>query len=433
MIKPPRAVAPLAFFIGCALGCSRPTRIPHSASAPREAVLSAASAGTARSRTDVSPVSETDAHPFWPSLAKTTPQKSANAAGPTLLPGTASIGRGAPLHELAAPSEPESQGCRIPPKKGDEPAGLYPSSARRSGEVALTFDDGPHPTGTPKVLDLLANYRMKATFFLVGRAIRRDTYQLVQRMVAEGHSLGSHSYNHDVEMAVRNHGEQSIEYIHGNHATTEILIQIALLARSADDFDALFARVIGDRPDQYLTSKSLRTEFRARAARLSEVLVERGFGAGARPYPIVFSRPPAGTPYVGLSSPAQKHLYTEAMERLGWLNVMWHGESGDVHPSRKDDFDYLRGNLNRHARLGGVLLIHDYIRKDALAAALSAVAADPTVKVVPLEKVVQETYGCSTEDLQKEGVLAAKPERPADSVTRVARHDDRAQRLDKPE
>ena len=62
-------------------------------------------------------------------------------------------------------------------------------------EVVLTFDDGPLPPHTTRVLDILARECAKATFFLVGR-MARSFPQIVQRIHAEGHTLASHSQNH---------------------------------------------------------------------------------------------------------------------------------------------------------------------------------------------------------------------------------------------
>lgn len=59
----------------------------------------------------------------------------------------------------------------------------------------LTFDDGPHPEHTPRLLDLLAEHGATATFFVIGREAERHP-ALVQRMVAEGHRLGNHSWSH---------------------------------------------------------------------------------------------------------------------------------------------------------------------------------------------------------------------------------------------
>jgi peptidoglycan/xylan/chitin deacetylase (PgdA/CDA1 family) len=65
----------------------------------------------------------------------------------------------------------------------------------QSKELVLTFDDGPWPTTTPKILDVLQAECVRATFFLLGRNAQAHP-QLVRREQAEGHSLGTHSFNH---------------------------------------------------------------------------------------------------------------------------------------------------------------------------------------------------------------------------------------------
>lgn len=67
--------------------------------------------------------------------------------------------------------------------------------ARNNGTRYLTFDDGPDPDHTPQLLDLLARHGIRASFFLVGQKIERHP-ELVERIVAEGHTLGNHSYSH---------------------------------------------------------------------------------------------------------------------------------------------------------------------------------------------------------------------------------------------
>ena len=62
-------------------------------------------------------------------------------------------------------------------------------------EVALTFDDGPSPKYTPLLLDGLKERNVRATFFLLGKNVK-ENQELVQRMQAEGHLLGNHTYNH---------------------------------------------------------------------------------------------------------------------------------------------------------------------------------------------------------------------------------------------
>lgn len=66
---------------------------------------------------------------------------------------------------------------------------------RRDNALYLTFDDGPDPRYTSALLDLLSAHRVQATFFLIGRQAALHP-QLVERVVAEGHQIGNHSYSH---------------------------------------------------------------------------------------------------------------------------------------------------------------------------------------------------------------------------------------------
>lgn len=65
----------------------------------------------------------------------------------------------------------------------------------RQPSVYLTFDDGPHPFGTPEILDVLAEHRVPATFFVIG-AYAADQPKLIQRMIAEGHEVANHTMTH---------------------------------------------------------------------------------------------------------------------------------------------------------------------------------------------------------------------------------------------
>ena len=64
-----------------------------------------------------------------------------------------------------------------------------------SGGVCLTFDDGPHPEHTPRLLDVLGEQGVKGTFFVVGEEAEKHP-ELVKRIVAEGHAVGGHSWTH---------------------------------------------------------------------------------------------------------------------------------------------------------------------------------------------------------------------------------------------
>ncbi len=62
-------------------------------------------------------------------------------------------------------------------------------------KVYLTFDDGPHPTATPAVLDVLKKHGVRGTFFLSGKNIAGQE-SLVKRIIEEGHSIGIHAFHH---------------------------------------------------------------------------------------------------------------------------------------------------------------------------------------------------------------------------------------------
>ncbi|WP_282197961.1 polysaccharide deacetylase family protein [Collibacillus ludicampi] len=62
-------------------------------------------------------------------------------------------------------------------------------------EVAFTFDDGPDDIWTPRILDVLKQYDVKATFMCVGRRIQQHP-QVLLRMIREGHIVGNHTWNH---------------------------------------------------------------------------------------------------------------------------------------------------------------------------------------------------------------------------------------------
>jgi peptidoglycan/xylan/chitin deacetylase (PgdA/CDA1 family) len=68
--------------------------------------------------------------------------------------------------------------------------------------VALTFDDGPHPVGTPAVLEVLGEAEIKATFFLVGEQVERRP-ALAAEIVARGHAVALHGYRHRPMPALR--------------------------------------------------------------------------------------------------------------------------------------------------------------------------------------------------------------------------------------
>lgn len=61
--------------------------------------------------------------------------------------------------------------------------------------VALTFDDGPSPANTPRILDILAQYKAKATFYVIGSSISGNE-TILKRAISEGHEIGNHTWSH---------------------------------------------------------------------------------------------------------------------------------------------------------------------------------------------------------------------------------------------
>ena len=76
-----------------------------------------------------------------------------------------------------------------------QPDTVYMEAPICDRRIALTFDDGPDPTWTPVVLDVLAQHHVHATFFVVGQRVRRHP-EVVSRMHDEGHTVGGHGDQH---------------------------------------------------------------------------------------------------------------------------------------------------------------------------------------------------------------------------------------------
>lgn len=77
----------------------------------------------------------------------------------------------------------------------DEPVNVYRSVPTQTNRIALTFDDGPHPYQTQRILNILERYGVKATFFMVGMNVQN--YPSVAREVYQrGHEIGNHTFSH---------------------------------------------------------------------------------------------------------------------------------------------------------------------------------------------------------------------------------------------
>lgn len=74
-------------------------------------------------------------------------------------------------------------------------ANVYSHKENEDMKIAITFDDGPHKTKTPEILDILKKHQVPATFFVVGSCV--ESYpDIIQRELAEGHEIGNHTFSH---------------------------------------------------------------------------------------------------------------------------------------------------------------------------------------------------------------------------------------------
>jgi peptidoglycan/xylan/chitin deacetylase (PgdA/CDA1 family) len=106
---------------------------------------------------------------------------------PSLAPATTASpnAAAAPIASLAVPQAPA-----LLPRKA-----AYNSCNVSDNSIAITFDDGPHPQLTPKLLDLLKERGIKATFYVIGKNV--EAYpEIAKRIVDEGHEIGNHTWNH---------------------------------------------------------------------------------------------------------------------------------------------------------------------------------------------------------------------------------------------
>lgn len=93
-----------------------------------------------------------------------------------------------------APSISVGASGPVDPRPPRRPAS-YNSVKTSRPILALTFDDGPHPEFTPKLLDILRHEGVRATFYVIGRNV--ETYpEIARRIVAEGHEIANHSWSH---------------------------------------------------------------------------------------------------------------------------------------------------------------------------------------------------------------------------------------------
>ncbi|GGM29189.1 polysaccharide deacetylase family protein [Dactylosporangium sucinum] len=108
---------------------------------------------------------------------------------------------------------PPSTAGGVAPGPGKGVAGSLTHTGTQA--VALTFDDGPDPVNTPRILQVLREHHVKATFCMVGFRVR-DHPELVRQIAADGHTLCNHSWQHLLNLAKREPGYIDWDLRHTN-------------------------------------------------------------------------------------------------------------------------------------------------------------------------------------------------------------------------
>ena len=132
----------------------------------------------------------------------------------------------APNRALPAvqPAQPIHSAPPAEPPRAGAPKITYNSVYVDGPYIAMTFDDGPHGTLTPKLLDMLAARRIKATFYVVGQCVA-EYPEILKRAAREGHEIASHSWSHP------NLGKMSDEAVRNELRKTDDLIKATIGVR----------------------------------------------------------------------------------------------------------------------------------------------------------------------------------------------------------
>lgn len=112
----------------------------------------------------------------------------------TLLTGATACAAAPTTAEPAPAAYVKPEGADAPPPAG-KPKVTYSQCRVEGPYIAMTFDDGPHATNTPRLLDMLKQRGVKATFFIVGQCAA-EYPDIMKRIVAEGHEIANHSWSH---------------------------------------------------------------------------------------------------------------------------------------------------------------------------------------------------------------------------------------------
>ncbi len=165
---------------------------------------------------------------------------------------TAQPPRPAPASASTGASPPASASVRVVPDPPTVPGGdpRGPAGSLRgtgTAAIALTFDDGPDPVTTPKLIALLDQYHVRATFCVIGSRAR-DYPDLIRLIVAHGHTLCNHSWQHLEDLAKRPYSYQLWDLQQTNLAIQKAVpgVQIHFMRAPGGNFTPGLDKLIGE-------------------------------------------------------------------------------------------------------------------------------------------------------------------------------------------
>lgn len=148
-----------------------------------------------------------------------------------------SVPRTGPLPARMLPDAPPIMQLHHPPRHGKVPVPETIYGVNHTWQVALTFDDGPHTVNTKRLLDILDQHGVKATFFINGywldeerRRSGKRAQELVRRAFLSGHTIGNHTYSH-AKLIRLSPEEQAREILYNHELITRVTGEAPALFR----------------------------------------------------------------------------------------------------------------------------------------------------------------------------------------------------------
>lgn len=200
----------------------------------------------------------------------------------------------------------------------------------QGASLYLTFDDGPIPEMTPRILEILREKQVKATFFCVGDNVRKYP-ELLEAILADGHSVGNHTFHH----------------LPGLQTSTEQYL------RDVAEAEEIINRALPDHPRRaFASDRGSEANKELSNAQQSSSLGAHQSGSARQSIGLC----PLFRPPYGRMRPSQKR----ALLRQGYTIVLWDVLTHDYNP--RYSTDKLVRIVRRYTRPGSVVVFHDSLR-----------------------------------------------------------------------